>query len=67
MYDLAQDPHERRNLADDPDCQDMLHGLCKQMWRKMRDIGDASLFNTQYATLRTAPIGPLSIDDDGEG
>jgi arylsulfatase A-like enzyme len=64
LYDLANDPHERHNLADDPECRDMLQGLCKQMWRKMRDIGDVSLFNTQYATLRTAPIGPLSVEDE---
>jgi hypothetical protein len=36
--------------------------MCKRMWRKMRAIGDTSLFNTQYATLRTAPVGPLSIE-----
>jgi hypothetical protein len=28
------------------------------MWAKMREIGDESLLSTQYATLRTAPVGP---------
>jgi hypothetical protein len=35
--------------------------MVKRMWRKMAEIGDESLFNTQYATLRTAPIGPGAI------
>ena len=26
---------------------------------------DESLFNTHYATLRTAPVGPLPIRDGG--
>jgi hypothetical protein len=37
--------------------------MTKKMWRKMREIGDDSLFNTQYATLRTAPIGPGAIEE----
>jgi len=61
LYHLADDPHERRNLAADPAHRDVLLDMCKRMWRKMRDIGDDSLFRTHYATLRTAPIGPDSI------
>ena len=37
--------------------------MVKRMWRKMRDIGDTSLFGTHYATLRTAPIGPESVGE----
>jgi len=33
--------------------------MVKRMWHKMKEIGDDSLFNTHYATLRTAPVGPL--------
>jgi len=62
LYNLADDPHERHNLAGEPAHRDVLIDLCKRMWRKMRDIGDESLFGTHYATLRTAPIGPNSID-----
>jgi arylsulfatase A-like enzyme len=63
LYNLAQDPHEGCNLADDPAWRDVLIDMVKRMWRKMEAIGDESLFNTQYATLRTAPIGPGAIDE----
>jgi len=62
LYDLADDPHERRNLAADPHHRETLIDMAKRMWRKMKEIGDESLFKTHYATLRTAPIGPMSID-----
>ena len=62
LYNLADDPLERVNLAGDAGHRDVLLSMVKHMWRKMRDIGDTSLFNTQYATLRTAPIGPGAID-----
>jgi len=61
LYNLASDPHERHNLAEDPAHREVLIDMCKRMWRKMKEIGDESLFNTHYATLRTAPIGPLSV------
>jgi arylsulfatase A-like enzyme len=58
LYYLAEDPHERVNRADDPACRDILEAMCRRMWEKMAAIGDQSLFNTEYATLRTAPVGP---------
>ncbi|MBD3183432.1 sulfatase-like hydrolase/transferase [Candidatus Poribacteria bacterium] len=61
LYNLADDPHEVVNLAYDPDHKDTKIEMTKRMWRKMKEIGDDSLFNTHYATLRTAPIGPNSI------
>lgn len=64
LYNLAVDPHERRNLAADPEHHDMLIEMTKRMWRKMKAIGDSSLFNTHYATLRTAPIGPYAIEGE---
>ena len=60
LYNLAADPHETVNLAGDPAYRDVLVEMCKRMWQKIRQIGDESLFNTHYATLRTAPVGPLS-------
>jgi hypothetical protein len=35
------------------------------MWAKMKAIGDDSLFQTHYATLRTAPVGPCAAEGDG--
>lgn len=58
LYNLAEDPHEMVNRAEDPSCHGVLEEMCARMWRKMETIGDESLFNTHYATLRTAPVGP---------
>lgn len=66
LYNLAEDPHEEHNLAARPEHHDRLVDMCKRMWRKMLEIGDESLFNTHYATLRTAPVGPHCIHDDQE-
>ncbi len=63
LYNLAVDPNERVNLAVDPNYREILIEMTKGMWRKMKAIGDESLFNTHYATLRTAPIGPEAIGD----
>ena len=64
LYNLSADPHERQNLAQNPQFHHVLIEMTKRMWRKMKEIGDKSLFNTHYATLRTAPIGPNSISDE---
>ncbi|MHC4406133.1 MAG: sulfatase-like hydrolase/transferase [Planctomycetota bacterium] len=61
LYDLADDPHELVNLADDPQHRDILIDMTKRMWRKMLEIGDESLLNSHYNTLRTAPIGPNAV------
>ncbi len=58
LYHLAEDPGERVNRAGDPACREVLEMLCRRMWRKMTAIGDQSLLHTEYATLRTAPVGP---------
>ena len=60
MYDLASDPHEQHNLAGEPTHRERLIEMTRRMWRKMEQIGDESLLNTHYKTLRTAPIGPLA-------
>ncbi len=62
LYDLAKDPEETTNLAGRSEHRDRLVEMTKAMWRKMRRIGDESLFGTQYATLRTAAVGPDAID-----
>lgn len=67
LYRLDEDPHERHNRAEDPACRGVLESMCARMWRQMRRIGDESLLNTHYATLRTAPIGPLAAADADPG
>jgi len=61
LYHLQADPHERANRAADPACREVLEEMCRRMWRKMKAIGDESLYKSQYATLRTAPVGPGDI------
>jgi hypothetical protein len=59
LFDLEADPGESRNLAGDPAHRQTLLDLCGRMWAKIKAIGDESLYNTHYATLRLAPVGPL--------
>jgi len=58
LYNLAEDPHEARNRAGDPDCRAVLLDLTRRMWARMKALGDDSLLKSGYPTLRTAPIGP---------
>jgi choline-sulfatase len=60
LYDLAADPHEQHNLAGEAAHRETLEDMARRMWRRMRDIGDESLFGSNYATLRLAPVGPQS-------
>ncbi len=62
LYNLADDPFERQNLAADPECRGILLDMTRRMWRKMEAIGDESLHNTHYGTLRTAAVGPLDME-----
>ena len=60
LYNLDDDPFELNNLADKPKYQHILKDMARHMWRKMESIGDTTLLNTGYPSLRTAPVGPLS-------
>jgi len=62
LYNLADDPHETRNRIDDPTGRGIVEDMCRRMWERMRDIGARLLFNTHYTTLRTAPVGPLVLE-----
>ena len=63
LYDLQDDPNEMNNLAECPDFKEVLNDMAREMWRNMERIGDSTLLESGYATLRTAPIGPLSRFD----
>jgi arylsulfatase A-like enzyme len=58
LYHLSEDPYEEHNLAEDPQHHDRLIEMTKGMWQTMARIGDESLLDADYYTLRTAPIGP---------
>ncbi|MEM9282633.1 MAG: sulfatase-like hydrolase/transferase [Verrucomicrobiota bacterium] len=44
LFDLSTDPHETRNLADDPDHQARLVAMREQVARWMKNMPDLSLF-----------------------
>ncbi|MEC8992691.1 MAG: sulfatase-like hydrolase/transferase [Candidatus Latescibacterota bacterium] len=58
LYHLKTDPDETHNRVHDDDCREHLERLCRQMWARCRDSGDASLLNSEYPILRVAPVGP---------
>jgi arylsulfatase A-like enzyme len=66
LYDLRNDPHEIKNLIEDPAHELVARQMFAEMWRIIRDTGDHSLYNTHYPILRIAPYGPLLAEEAGE-
>ena len=63
LYNLDRDPYEMSSRVDDPSCDQHLRRLVAHMWRRCRDTGDDSLYNSQYPILRVAPYGPsIAVD-----
>jgi len=58
LYDLCEDPHCIRNLAEDPRCREVVREMCARMWRKGYEEQD--IFCNPYATVSLAPFGPMS-------
>ncbi len=58
LYDLSRDPWEMENLADSLEYAEKKQALCAQMWELVKDSGDESLADAEYAPLQIAPIGP---------
>jgi len=56
LYDLRADPHEMRNLADDPAYESAKRELCGRMWRFAYQENDAAI--NPYITVGLAPYGP---------
>ena len=61
LYNLAADPFEMNNLAQDPAHAERLAAMTRRMWEIVIESGDHSLFNTHYASMRMAAVGPGSI------
>jgi len=64
LYNLEDDPYEMKNLARDPAHQDRVRHMMKEIWRRIRDTGDHSLFNSHYPILRLAPYGPDILEEE---
>lgn len=60
LYNLDDDPGERRNRAADPACADVLRRMMALAWSSMKRTGDHTLVNTQYPVLRLATVGPTT-------
>lgn len=57
LYDLRSDPHEMRNVAEDPAYTEIKRGLVQRMWR-FAAAQDDRIFNP-YGTVAFAPWGPM--------
>jgi choline-sulfatase len=58
LYDLANDPHELKNLASDSIQQPTLEKLATRMWEIMHETDDKTMVEAQYGMFRFAPVGP---------
>jgi len=56
LYDLRNDPHEMRNVSEDPAYQDIKRELCGRMWRFAHSEDDGA--TNAYITVGLAPYGP---------
>ena len=56
LYDLKNDPHEMRNLADNPAYEQIKRELCGRMWRFACSEDDGA--TNGYITVGLAPYGP---------
>ena len=56
LYDLTNDPHEMRNLADHDDLGEVKRDMVRRMWRFARREQDTA--TNGYITVGLAPFGP---------
>ena len=57
LYNLVEDPHCMRNLAEDPRYREVIREMCQRMWR--RGYKEEDIFCNPYATVSLAPYGPM--------
>jgi arylsulfatase A-like enzyme len=58
LYDLAADPYELHNLANDPAHQPVLEDMAGRMWQIIHRTDDFNMSKAQYGMFRFAPVGP---------
>jgi arylsulfatase A-like enzyme len=56
LYDLRNDPHEMRNVSDDPAYAEVKREMCGRMWRFAYEEDDTAI--NPYITVGLAPYGP---------
>ncbi len=63
LYDLASDPWEMHNLANDPAQQKRIASMMKDVWRFIQETGDRTLNETHYFSMRMGVVGPNGSRD----
>ena len=58
LYNLADDPYEMRNLAEEAEQRPRIQKMMSRMWEIWRETGDHSLSDSTYPITRVAPFGP---------
>ncbi len=56
LYDLRNDPHEMRNLANDPQYEPVKRNLCRRLWQFAYEEDDSAI--NPYITVGLVPYGP---------
>ena len=64
MYDLAADPAELNNVADDPAYAPQKEEMLKGIWRNIHATGDTTLADAHYWSLRFFDLGPDCVEHD---
>ncbi|MCG2590236.1 sulfatase-like hydrolase/transferase [Rhodohalobacter sp. WB101] len=60
LYDISSDPHETKNLADDPEYAEVLEEMRSRLRLRMRSMPDLGLFPESYL-VKNAVQDPLSF------
>ena len=58
LYNLADDPHEMKNLAGEPAHHDRVKAMMAEIWRIVHATNDRALAETHYSPMRFAAVGP---------
>ncbi len=64
LYDLEEDPYEKRNLIDEERHRVRAEAMMTEVWRRMAETGDYSLLNSDYFPLRVGLVGPGNLGSD---
>ncbi len=66
FYDLNVDPLEMRNEINNPQYHDLIVELCDLMQQVIVETNDTTMNETQYFTVRIAPVGPYPSKKESE-
>ncbi len=66
FYDLSKDPHEMNNRINDPEYQEQVIDLTREMWKVIKESNDDTMLNAEYVMLRFAKIGPEKTESTGD-